>query len=544
MAIEDMIAGGIRPPQVEDIQTAAARGLTLGHALQQQRLGQLQVAQAEQDARDQQMVRDAFMRSGGDRKKFRDTIISRGVSPKTVMALDQAELANRKSLADLSETEQKNLVQRHDALRGELESFSRLPADQKQGNWQSWIDQHVQSGRLTPDEAKGLPAQYPGDDQLRFHANSLALGSQLLKEEMERRNAAARETTAKTASDRLNIERSGLEAQSTQRGLALAGQSVDAIANQDQYNAFRATLPDDVKRRIPGMFSPAAVQMVKRMALTPEQQTTADQAKTNSDETRRYHDAELKNRDRELGLTAQRIGLERDRLFQDREETKLTPEALDKVAEMFATTGQLPSLGVGKNGSALRSAVINRASALYPQVQFATNRAAFDANSQSLKKAQSLLDAVDAAERTAGRNLDQFLSVAKNQFDSGIPWLNTPVRLLDEKLVGAANMAAVNAGRQTAINEIAKVLNNPNGGAAISDSARHEVNELIGKDPTMKQIYAASQILRQDMRNRHEEYSQQIDAIQNRIKGATAAAAPAAQATHVFNPKTGQIEAK
>jgi hypothetical protein len=59
----------------------------------------------------------------------------------------------------------------------------------------------------------------------------------------------------------------------------------------------------------------------------------------------------------------------------------------------------------------------------------------------------------------------------------------------------------------------------------LSDSARQEVSELIGKDATFKQITKAAGILKQDMANRHQSYQMQIQDIQGRMGSKAAPAA-------------------
>jgi hypothetical protein len=323
-----------------------------------------------------------------------------------------------------------------------------------------------------------------------------------------------------------------------------------AGANAQNFPALRdAALTAQIKAgrspsAIPGAFTPDGQDAFNRSLLTAEQRTTAAVTQARDAATQKYRDSELEN-------AAARLGIERQRLYSDKDETQLTPEARDKMAEMFATTGQLPAMGMGKSAGAVRSQIMNRAAELYPNVQFATNRAAFQANSQSLKQAQTRMDQVTAAETTAGKNLDVFLDSAKKVVDSGSPWINQPLRAVSQQGLGSSDMAAYNAARQTAIAEISKVLNNPQGGAAVSDSARKEVEGLIGPNASLSQVYAAANILKTDMKNRHDAYQQQIDSINGRIGSATGtgpaggagAGTGAPKATKRYNPKTGQIEA-
>jgi len=199
------------------------------------------------------------------------------------------------------------------------------------------------------------------------------------------------------------------------------------------------------------------------------------------------------------------------------EGSSLTPKSLDKVAEMFATTGQLPPLGMGQAAANDRRQIINRASELFPNVTLASNAAIYKANKDSLNKVTSTLDTLSAFESTANKNLDQFLSLASKIPDTGVPWLNIPVRMLDEKMVGSANMAAVNAARDVANREIARVTNDPKLSGQLTDAARAQVSSFNAKDFTFGQAKAVAQVLKTDMANVHSSLADQKKAIESRI---------------------------
>lgn len=193
----------------------------------------------------------------------------------------------------------------------------------------------------------------------------------------------------------------------------------------------------------------------------------------------------------------------------------LSPEAVDQAAEKYSQTGQLAS-GLSRSPTTT-AAIIKRAAELHPDQNLAENEGAFKSNQASLTKLQTTFDNVSAFENTAGKNLDVFLKQAKTIADSGSPWINKPLRDVDKNVLGSEDMAAFNAARVTAVTEIGKVLNSANASGVLSDSARQEVSELIGKDATFKQITKAAGILKQDMANRHESYRLQIQDIQQRM---------------------------
>ena len=223
-----------------------------------------------------------------------------------------------------------------------------------------------------------------------------------------------------------------------------------------------------------------------------------------------YQQAELKARSASLAL-------EQSKAAQSQgDKTDLTPQGLDAAAMMFAKTGQLPALGMGDKTT--RKAIINRAAAMVPGLDVAGAKADYGANQSSLKNVTGTLDNLTAFENTAGKNLDQFLSLAAKVPDTGSPWLNTPLRLLNDKMVGSENQAAFSAARDVALREIARVTNDPKLSGVLSDSARQEVSSLSPKDATFAQIKKVASVLKQDMANVHSSLSDQREAIQGRIK--------------------------
>lgn len=262
---------------------------------------------------------------------------------------------------------------------------------------------------------------------------------------------------AATTADRLNVERPGLVADATIKGQVAAGM---------------------------------------KGGLTPEQQSTQKQG-------------------------AQRIALEQQRINQEGENNQatptLSPEGLNLTAHQYAMTGQLPPMGMGKQGAAVRTAIINKAADIYKGLDLPTQVAAYKANQQSLTKLQGQRDAMGAFEQTALKNLDQFLDTAGKVVDTGSPLINKPLRSLSGALMGSPEMSAYDTARRTVIPEFAKILANPGLSGQLSDSARKEVEAVVSGDATLKQTLAAAKILKTDAANRRTSYDDQIKAIQDRI---------------------------
>jgi hypothetical protein len=197
----------------------------------------------------------------------------------------------------------------------------------------------------------------------------------------------------------------------------------------------------------------------------------------------------------------------------------MTSDAFDQQAEKYFTTGQLPQVGRGGNGLALQRALMNRSAELHPNASLAGNEAAFKANSASLSKLQTQTDAVEAFESTAGKNIDRLLLTAKNIPDLGARYANIPLRMISGNMIGTENMARFKADLATAQNEAAKVLNSANMTGVLSDSARHELQELGDGSLSYSALSGAFDEIKRDMGNRKQSYNDQIADIQKRMGG-------------------------
>ncbi len=221
----------------------------------------------------------------------------------------------------------------------------------------------------------------------------------------------------------------------------------------------------------------------------------------------------------------------------------LTPDAKKLTAHQYAMTGQLPPMGMGKEGAKVRTEIINEAARIYQGLDLPSQQAAFKANQASLTKLQGTADKVSAFESTAGKNLDQFLSLAEKIPDTGVPWVNTPIRAVNAKMVGDTNQAAFNAARDVALREIARVTSDPNLTGVLSDSARREVQSLSPENATFGQIKAVAKVLKQDMANVKAGLSDQITDVRQRIAtppGGTAAPAAAGPAVGTVRSANGE----
>ena len=221
----------------------------------------------------------------------------------------------------------------------------------------------------------------------------------------------------------------------------------------------------------------------------------------------------------------------------------LTEDDYNRAGEQYIRTGVMPAVG---RDSLTRGRIVKagnqfaRDNGLSPS-DVITMQAAYAGDKDSLKKFQAQRDQIVSFEQTAQKNLDLFLGLASKIPDTGVPWLNTPLRDLNEKMIGSENMAAVNAARQVANNEVAKVTSGGGLSGVLSDSARHEVESYNPKNATFAQTKAVANVVKQDMANRHGSMDATLSDIKARIGGGTKTGQEA-KPTHRFNPTTGKIE--
>ncbi len=208
-------------------------------------------------------------------------------------------------------------------------------------------------------------------------------------------------------------------------------------------------------------------------------------------------------------------------------------DALDFAANNYRQTGQLPS-GLVRSPQTT-AAIIGRAAQLDAGAGgagVAANKAQLKSYSDALNNLQKNYSQVEAFEQTAMKNMDMLKSAAQKVPDLGTRFANIPLRMITAKMIGTDNMAALKTALYPVQTESAKVLNSSNASGVLSDSARHELQDIVDENMTYGAMMTSLNTLKQDMGNRTQSYQAQIGDLQNRIKGmgtAQGGAQPAGQ---------------
>jgi hypothetical protein len=182
--------------------------------------------------------------------------------------------------------------------------------------------------------------------------------------------------------------------------------------------------------------------------------------------------------------------------------------ALDQAAERYSQTGVLPPGFVRSPGTL--TAIMNRAAELHPEANIAGNEAVYKANQKALGSLQDQFSKVSAFEGTALKNLDLYTQKVQAIPDLGVKFANVPLREITSAMIGEQNYAAMQAARQVAATETAKVLGSATASGVLSDSQKKEAMDVLDGNLPYAATLQVVNTLKQDFANRHQSYQQEI----------------------------------
>lgn len=513
----DLYQGGLHTQQMLNALALQKQQQAQNQIAQQQ--SQIELEQQQQSQKDQQLFNKSFHDANGD---WDQTIKNATAAGASGAFITKAQLARTEQISKMAATEKAqldNAAAKTDQLGKDAYSLLQIqdPAE-RQAQYSRLRKDHILSGAYN---ANDLPEMVPSDQDLQS-----TIAHSKATQDMIKDAADLREKNAKLP---------GELAEAQGKRFVNLAQTMGGANNQLSWTArrdFAIARDPQAAQLIPENYTPEAAEQVRQLGTTPQQQAQIPVEKQELTDWMRKHSgkgpADFMAAKAALAPTIQfnlanqtgggGAGGAAPSPADVAKKFGMTQEAFDQAAEKYAQTGQLPAVGRGANGIALQRAIMNRTSELHGGESLAANSSEYKALTSSLNKIQPQFEQVTAFENTAGKNLDVFLNEAKKVTDLGLPIANLPARQIANKL-GGEEQAAFNAARTTALTEIAKVLSSANAGSGVlSDSARHEVEGLIGADATLGQITRAANILKQDMANRHQAYADQIADINRRLK--------------------------
>jgi len=464
----------VQPPnQLEMLgQLMGIRGAQQNQQLREQEMQSGQLAQQDQQLKlqqDQQALKDqqAFrtaMQSPDNHGKtmgdIADTLANEGsISMQGWQQMKKADIDQRTALASLDEKSLANYKVAHAATQELYNNAMNMPDDQLTANWPAIAQQYnaIPGNQKVPLD----PTQPMTKQQLQQFGPMLAMHGAYLDEATARRKNTAEAQTAEAT-----LAQKQAESQFYQQNGGAPGVPAEVMQQADWL------------KKNPG--KGASDFLLWKLQHTPTATIMGNQ----------------------LG------GAENQ-------------DALDFAANNYRQTGQMPA-GLARSPGTTR-AIIARAAELDQQAGgagIASNKATLASNQESLKKLQASFDQVSAFENTANKNIDMLKGFAKKVPDLGTRFADVPVRMLSGTILGSENMAAFKTALAPVQTEAAKILNSANLQGQLSDSSRHELQDIVDGNLPYKSLVASLNVLQQDFKNRHESYQQQIADIQGRIRGA------------------------
>jgi hypothetical protein len=172
----------------------------------------------------------------------------------------------------------------------------------------------------------------------------------------------------------------------------------------------------------------------------------------------------------------------------------LSPEDLDLAATTVMTdpVQMRQFASFGKAGQARRDQINSQIAkklkdAGMTAADLGNMRANFKAQSGSINKLVPQLNAIEAYEQTAKFNGQRLLDLVDKIDNTGIPVIEGYARRA-QKAVGDPDQAEFQSVLAQYQTEAARIINNPNLTGILSDSARHEMQEIVGGNMNAAQI--------------------------------------------------------
>lgn len=220
----------------------------------------------------------------------------------------------------------------------------------------------------------------------------------------------------------------------------------------------------------------------------------------------------------------------------------LPPEVVNWAANQAALGdyGPMRSLsGYGVQSTANRIQIGAGASSIQEQRGMSTT-----ASKSLLSNLQKQLDSVSVIyakaypwSQTAEKNLQLFVDRLQQLGDSGSPVLNENWRKIGFNWLGDPNVAAMLASRKAGLSETVRVLSSANGGGAVAQEFRDQIDTLIPEGATFGMALSTVKTLMQEMHNRNTSYAAQIQQYTDLIKNFSATLPTAPDGS--YNPGAG-----
>jgi hypothetical protein len=193
------------------------------------------------------------------------------------------------------------------------------------------------------------------------------------------------------------------------------------------------------------------------------------------------------------------------------EEGGLDQSTATFYAQQVLAGSPMPTLGMGKSAAAARQQIMKEVARLagtegLTGADQATQMSHYKAATHALNTLETQAGTIQQSEQTALLNGQQFLERSKElPGQTSMPALNSVVQFGQRNLpvAGHDTVVAMDAAWKTFTTEYAKVVGgSPSGAGVLSDSARHEAEQIMRGNYAYSQKVAAFNQMKADMANR------------------------------------------
>lgn len=542
-------------------EAALARSQALTQQTQQATQGEAMKNQITQRAlRDQ----DALMRAWRDvdpnsepgtmANQVMRGAIRNGASPDAVTSVQKHFFDLRKTAAETDKDELANQANKHDTAAGMMNAVINAPPDRKEGLWAQYAP-HIQP---LLDKGETIPQQYPGDDAARVLANVHVAHSKQIEQAFKEAQTKKELDENARQQQQFDVNKPKLQAEAAGAQLATAEKQrqadAESLANAmrqgpDKFQAALGEMPyirakafegaqseQDVLRRglsaseqikTPAAATPDAYNaLIDQMAPSNVQGNQALNLRTKSQvafELKRGNptgaEAAIKEAAQQMGridiATDPRAAAAKIQVSVGEQKAKADlanpgDAGLDMMAEKLLANQPIPM-----RNAVMTAQAYKRAGELAKERGLTAQQAVMEGNAAKnyaaayntvTKQYETLKPFAEMAEK----NADVLEKKMQDVTNLGAPFLNTPIREIEQKFGGNTNVTAFKAAMMPVQADFARILNSPNGGGVLSDNARHEMQAAISPGATPGQIKAALDVFRTDARNRKQSYEQQL----------------------------------
>lgn len=329
--INDLIAGGIKPPAQEDYTAASARALSLANAMQNQQRGrqalqegEIALAKQRRAEAGDRAVRDAMSANTTigddgtpvlDHAKALAQLYTGGHAPEAMQL--QTSLAAQQKAQNEAKLEQFKVTGARAGRLGEIaQSIQNAKPEDRADAYRRGMFAIKAEGLASPADMASLPAAYTPD--LDSHIEEWRAQSMATKDfhDAKVKDLTTAATVKKDEADTAKTAEATAEAwrisAANQASNAQSQQQLDGIRDQLRQKG----APPAALAAIPLQWSPEAMQNLARGAMSSEKRADVDQAAATLAETKQrdantatYQQGELRNSSARVGMEGQRLGL-------------------------------------------------------------------------------------------------------------------------------------------------------------------------------------------------------------------------------------------